>query len=180
MDRTFTMSGGACEFAELVKNDDIESSPAERFLSGVACKAHGGKWYGGHDISGHVFLLVLGSMFLFEEVLFAVSRASRSREERAVVLRNGQVKNADAELAVVERADLEDTAASENPWDMGVKLALCVGALSLWMLLMTAAYFHTWFEKLTGLIVANIGIFVIYGLPRFIPHWRAVIGMPGI
>ena len=148
IDRGFTLTGGACEFVELVKNDDIESTSAQRFMSGVACKAHGGKWFGGHDISGHVFLLVLGSAFLFEEVLFAVSRASRAKEERTVLTSSGEVKAADAEVVAAARPELDETE-TENPWDWGVKVALIVGALSLWMLLMTAAYFHTWFEKVS-------------------------------
>jgi hypothetical protein len=64
------------------------------------------------------------------------------------------------------------------------------------MLLITAAYFHTWFEKVcqyailvtivanlfkfTGLIVALSGIFVVYFLPRVVPVLRDYIGMPGI
>lgn len=139
------MTGGACEFVDMIKTDRIDSTPTERFVSGVACKAHGGKWYGGHDISGHVFLLVLGSFFLFEEVLFAVSKASRAKEERVVLMSNGELKTADASLPVIDRVDLD--AELESPWDAGVKVALCIGALSIWMLLMTAAYFHTWFEK---------------------------------
>lgn len=145
IDRGFTMTGGACEFVEMVKKDKGLTTPGQRFVSGMACKAHGGKWYGGHDISGHVFLLVLGSFFLFEEVLFAISKASRAKEERVVLMGNGEMKPADAALPVIDRVDLD--AELESPWDAGVKVALCVGALSIWMLLMTAAYFHTWFEK---------------------------------
>ena len=147
VDRGFTMTGGACDFVNLVETDQAESNAAQRFVSGVACKAHGGKWYGGHDISGHVFLLVLGSFFLFEEVLFAICKASRSREERVVLTSKGECVAADKEEVVVERSDLVADVEGANPWDAGVKLALCVGALSIWMLLMTAAYFHTWFEK---------------------------------
>lgn len=149
------MTGGACEFVDMVKTDRIESTPTERFVSGVACKAHGGKWYGGHDISGHVFLLVLGSFFLFEEVLFAVSKASRAKEERVVLMSNGELKTADASLPVIDRVDLD--AELESPWDAGVKVALCIGALSIWMLLMTAAYFHTWFEKVCSASYTPLG-----------------------
>jgi len=45
---------------------------------------------------------------------------------------------------------------------------------------MTAAYFHTWFEKFTGLIVALSGIFVVYFLPRILPTVRSITGMPGV
>lgn len=195
IDRGFTLSGGACQLVEMIEKGEAEADPAQRFISGIACKAHGGKWSGGHDISGHVFLLVLGSMFLLEEVLHAILRAARAKEERIVILANGEVKGADSE-AEIERADRQDVNAT-SPWDLGVKIALGVSALSLWMLLMTAAYFHTWFEKvcnyqtfprglllitlqLTGLLVAFAGVFVVYFLPRFVPSLRAVIGMPGV
>ena len=49
-----------------------------------------------------------------------------------------------------------------------------------WMLLMTAAYFHTWFEKFTGLLVALGALWVVYFLPRGLPAMRAAVGMPGV
>jgi len=145
IDRGFMMTGGACEVVEMMDVGKAEANPAKIFLSGIACKANGGKWSGGHDISGHVFLLVLGSMFLFEEVLFVVLRASRAKEERVVMTPSGEVKNADTE-AEIDRVDIQDDN-TKSPWDLGVKVALGVGALSIWMLLMTATYFHTWLEK---------------------------------
>ena len=165
------MTGGACEFVDMVKTDRIDSTPTERFVSGVACKAHGGKWYGGHDISGHVFLLVLGSFFLFEEVLFAVSKASKAKEERVVLMSTGELKTADASLPVIDRVDLD--AELDSPWDAGVKVALCIGALSIWMLLMTAAYFHTWFEKVC------FPPFPSYGARQMLTSYLSVHGSPG-
>ncbi|KAK0510253.1 hypothetical protein JMJ35_007647 [Cladonia borealis] len=55
-----------------------------------------------------------------------------------------------------------------------------VMGMSWWMLLMTATFFHTWFEKLTGLLVAMAGIFVVYFLPRALPAMRDIVGMPGV
>ncbi|PHH68728.1 hypothetical protein CDD83_5998 [Cordyceps sp. RAO-2017] len=42
------------------------------------------------------------------------------------------------------------------------------------MLLMTAIYFHTWFEKFTGLVTALLGWYAIYIVPRFVPPLRAL------
>jgi hypothetical protein len=53
---------------------------------------------------------------------------------------DGAVKSAEVEA---ERAASE----SSGQWTLGAKIVLGVAALSLYMLLMTAAYFHTWFEK---------------------------------
>ena len=63
---------------------------------------------------------------------------------------------------------------------LGVRVGLGVAALSWWMLLMTAAYFHTWIEKFTGLVVAWMALYAVYLLPRASARLRAVLGMPGV
>lgn len=167
------LTGGQCELVEMAEAGKVDMDDTRQFLTGVACKAVGGKWKGGHDISGHVFLLVLGSMFLFEEVLHVVLELARTKQERTVYMMDGAVKSAEVEA---ER----DASDGSGQWTLGSKVVLGVGGLSLYMLLMTAAYFHTWFEKFTGLLVALSGIFVVYFLPRIVPAFRNIIGMPGI
>lgn len=194
IDRGFTLTGGQCELVKEAEEGNLVMDETRQFVTGMACKAVGGKWKGGHDISGHVFLLVLGSMFLLEEVLHVVLRSARTKEERTILMNDGAVKSAEVEAQIPSG----DTLGSSGQWDLGVKVVLGVAGLSLWMLLMTAAYFHTWFEKvltlflpsrmtitnsneqLTGLLVAFSGIFVVYFLPRAVPAWRSVIGLPGI
>lgn len=113
-------------------------SDKREFFTAAACKLAGGKWKGGHDISGHVFLLVLGSAFLWMEILPVVA----GRETRMVKRKEGDVITADRE-AEGER-EREDKDARR-----GLSVPLVVAGLSWWMLLMTAAYFHTWFEKVS-------------------------------
>jgi len=173
IDRGFRLTGGACELVREAEEGKVEMDDTRQFVTGVACKAVGGKWKGGHDISGHVFLLVLGSMFLFEEVLHVILRTARVKEERTVVMGDGAVKSAEVEAQLTEAEDAGE-------WNLGVKVVLGVAGLSWWMLLMTAAYFHTWFEKFTGLLVAFSGIFVVYFLPRIVPPFRSIVGMPGV
>jgi len=172
IDRGFTLTGGQCDLVEMAEAGRVDMDDTRQFVTGVACKAVGGTWKGGHDISGHVFLLVLGSMFLFEEVLHVVYRSAKNKQERTVYMMDGAVKSAEIEA----RREVD----GNGQWTLGSKVVLGVGGLSLYMLLMTAAYFHTWFEKFTGLLVALSGIFVVYFLPRVIPTLRGVIGMPGI
>jgi len=171
IDRGFLLTGGQCELVEQADAGHVEMGNTRQFFTSVACKAVGGKWKGGHDISGHVFLLVLGSMFLFEEVLHVALRSTKTKEDRTVFMSDGGVTSADVEA----RPDGQG-----GKWTLGAKVALGVAGLSLYMLLMTAAYFHTWFEKFTGLMVAFSGIFVVYFLPRLVPALRSVIGMPGV
>jgi len=52
-------------------------------------------------------------------------------------------------------------------------------ALSWWMLFMTAIWFHTWLEKLSGLLLSVTAIYLTYFLPRILPSWADIIGIPG-
>lgn len=112
---------------------------AREVLTHAACKAIGGRWSGGHDISGHVFLLILGSAMLWLEILPAVLRMEGLREARRVVLDDGLVRSASFAKEEPERVKR-----GEGELGVGVQVALGVAGLSWWMLLMTAAYFHTW------------------------------------
>ncbi|KAH8841206.1 hypothetical protein MCOR27_004567 [Pyricularia oryzae] len=188
IDRGFRYTGGKCEAAQAaVAEDGVAGSAAKDVFSAAACRAAGGRWSGGHDISGHVFLLVLGSFFLVQEVGWVVIRwrargwELRGKDTRTVVMADGAVKSAD-----VEAEDLWEKSllGAQEGWldvlGLGGKVALAVVGLSLWMLLMTAIFFHTWFEKLTGLLVAFTGLYGVYFVPRLIPGLRALVGMPGI
>jgi len=176
IDRGFRLTGGQCELVREAQAGQIEMDETRQLVTGIACKTVGGEWKGGHDISGHVFLLVLGSFFLFEEVLHVFTRSATLKEERMVYMLNGDVKSADVEILPMDGNGSKDY----EKWDLGVKSVIGVLGLSLWMLLMTAIYFHTWFEKFTGLIVALTGIFVVYFIPRFVPALRGWIGLPGV
>jgi len=184
MDRAFVLTGGACESLrdkQMGVGEALDSEDRMEVLTGIACKAAGGTWKGGHDISGHVFMLVLGSMFLFLEVLHVVLKAMKWEEERLVVVGDGALKSANAEASPTGKNTADNDSVKDNGvWNIWAKIALGVAGLSVWMLLMTAAYFHTWFEKFNGLIVAFIGIFTVYFLPRAIPTLRTITGMPGI
>jgi len=89
---------------------------------------------------------------------------------------DGAVKGAGVEADVdgVQVANVVDALG------LGGRVVLGVVVLSLWMVLMTAIYFHTWFEKLTGLLVALFALYTTYILPRWIPAWRNIVGLPGI
>ncbi|KAL5612693.1 hypothetical protein BROUX41_004218 [Berkeleyomyces rouxiae] len=183
IDRSFRWSGGMCYPVEafgptgvLVASVEIAADKAQHapaaaadaaqnmlVFTATACKRVGGRWYGGHDISGHVFLLVLGAGLLLQEVGWVMW----PRGGRALVGAGGAVG---------------EVRARSPSASVGVtgKFALGVVALQLWMLLMTAIYFHTWFEKLTGLLTATIALYVVYVVPRFVPFMRAILGVPGL
>ena len=133
IDRGFRVTGGACELAA-----KYEGQGGKRELvTSQACKQVGGVWKGGHDISGHVFILVLGSAFLAMELLPVLVKRSGLRDERTVVRKSGELAGPEGEVS--EEEGTEGKAGTLAPF--------VVIGLSWWMLLMTAAYFHTWFEK---------------------------------
>jgi len=176
VDRSFLWTGGQCQLVRTEEGRDSMSDTRE-FVTGAACKLAGGSWKGGHDISGHVFLLVLGSAFLWFEILPVVMRHAGLREQRLILHEDGNVRSAQAEVQIAkEKEDKDETEAEAT----GVSVPVIVAGLSWWMLLMTAAYFHTWFEKFTGLVVAFAGLFIVYFLPRAVPAMRSVVGMPGV
>ncbi|KAI0480491.1 inositol phospholipid synthesis and fat-storage-inducing TM-domain-containing protein [Xylariaceae sp. FL0804] len=186
IDRGFRYTGGRCAVAveALSAEEGLTADTVGDALTAAACRASGGRWSGGHDISGHVFLLVLGSAFLLQEVGWVALRA-RAREERSVVMPDGAVKGAGVEAAPAVTTTTTTTVTMEAAIDerdigLGGKFAAGVVVMCWWMLLMTAIYFHTWFEKFTGLMTASLVMYPIYILPRWLPALRAIIGLPGI
>jgi len=171
IDRGFRFTGGQCELLRQPGAREDMSNTRE-YITAATCKAVGGTWKGGHDISGHVFLLILGSSLLWLEFLPALTRVEGLRDGRLITLPDGKV----ATVAVEKELVKEEGEATAR----GVKFALGVAGLMWWMLLMTAAYFHTWFEKFTGLLVAFAGLWTVYFLPRGAPQLRAWLGMPGV
>ncbi|KAL9126670.1 MAG: hypothetical protein Q9217_004314 [Psora testacea] len=173
IDRGFRITGGACELAS-----HYEGSGGKReFVTSQACKIAGGTWKGGHDISGHVFILVLGSAFLAMEVLPMFLGKRGMRDERVVKRRDGGFERMEIEMSDGGDEIGEGGGILSR---IGVWMPIVVAGLSWWMLLMTAAYFHTWFEKLTGLLVAFFALFVVFFMPRAIIAMRDIVGMPGV
>ncbi|KAF1994694.1 hypothetical protein P154DRAFT_526867 [Amniculicola lignicola CBS 123094] len=176
IDRGFRFTGGQCELL-LDEGTKAGMSETREYITAATCKAVGGSWKGGHDISGHVFLLILASALLWFETLPSLTRAEGLRDGRRIMLDDGKVASVSVEKSREHEKKITD---EEENVRSGVKVALVVLGLMWWMLLMTAAYFHTWFEKLTGLGVAFAGLWAVYFLPRGVPALRAVLGMPGV
>ena len=62
----------------------MDMSAGSFVVTSAACRVAGGKWLGGHDLSGHVFLLAHASAFLWAE-LEPVVRGGWSGVENVVV-----------------------------------------------------------------------------------------------
>ena len=157
------------------EGNSMGTSPVEFYNSGLAgigreveiltaseCKAAGGRWLGGHDVSGHVFLLCLSSAVLAFEVLPVLNMKSFQNTPSSTLAEASEISDGTA------------GATASPATRLATRFALAVAGLSWWMLLMTAIFFHTWFEKLTGLVIALVAIWSLYVLPRAVR--KSVIG----
>ncbi|ODV71229.1 Scs3p CYBJADRAFT_169627 [Cyberlindnera jadinii NRRL Y-1542] len=149
MDRIFLMTGGGCNYESF--EIDIEQDVV---IGSLMCRKMKGTWIGGHDPSGHVFLLVLSSLIMWFELLERGTLLTdltkfRDAVQRSSVAPYGQITSC---LRALTHSTM-----------------LLLGLLWLWwfMLLMTSTYYHYFSEKITGLIAAYIGLLIYIG-PRFI------------
>jgi len=70
MDRMFVLTGGLCEVATNPDfTDRSRLTTPELLVTSAACKLEKGNWRGGHDLSGHVFMLTHASLFLWSEIM---------------------------------------------------------------------------------------------------------------
>ena len=186
IDRSFRWTGGVCETvinqeaSYIGEGHSMGTSPMElhdRSLAGLSreaeiltaaeCKAAGGRWRGGHDVSGHVFLLCLSSAVLAFEVL-PVLYTKRFKYTPSPTVAFSASEASEASKGTVN--------ANSSPASrLATRFALAVAGLSWWMLLMTSVFFHTWLEKSTGLVTALVAIWSLYVLPRAVR--RMFIGM---
>ncbi|EEB06141.1 phosphoinositide biosynthesis protein [Schizosaccharomyces japonicus yFS275] len=67
-DRAFAWTGGSCKGYDITV---LSISPRTSAL----CRSANGLWHGGHDLSGHVFLLTHASLFLISEFWSTLSKA---------------------------------------------------------------------------------------------------------
>lgn len=135
IDRTFTLTGGKCENLNPAGASAGALEELKLVVTATACKAAGGTWRGGHDVSGHVFMLVLASAFLAFEALGASSPGSSATADVKEKQDNGETST--------ERAETKDCPV--RIW--ALRFVWAVTLLSWWMLFMTAIWFHTWWEK---------------------------------
>ncbi|PKX94686.1 putative inositol phospholipid biosynthesis protein Scs3 [Aspergillus novofumigatus IBT 16806] len=180
----FVITGGKCErvVAETSGNPAVAVAQAgsvsaglEKMFTAAACKAAGGSWTGGHDVSGHVFMLVLATSMLVFEAVGAMRAVSAGAEGDKKV--DGEVDGqSEGEKVQVQSED------EQGNWmrTWSLRLVGAVVGLGWWMLFMTSIWFHTWLEKWSGLLIALGTVYVVYVLPLNVPAWRDIVGIPGV
>lgn len=210
IDRVFTLTGGACQLAhaEAQTPDPSRLEKLAGVASYAACRGMSGRWAGGMDISGHVFLLVLGSGMLALEILPIILPWVRGLTDYRVVRTAGGGTTTLAGLQHASEPDIwhfPSAPPAQPPRtpggsksriqaadaravgytglklkSYGVGVALAVVGLSWWMLLMTAAFFHTWVEKSGACVLAGVVLWGVYVAPRGVFGVREVVGLPGL
>ncbi|RDW93495.1 putative inositol phospholipid biosynthesis protein Scs3 [Aspergillus mulundensis] len=179
IDRSFVITGGKCgdAVAELRAAEVEKGVVGARvddfgtYLTATACKAAGGQWSGGHDVSGHVFMLVLVTAVLGFE---AVGVMMQGEGESATT---ATASETDADEKAKTWVEVE-SGNEVRTW--ALRFVAGIIGLGWWMLLMTAIWFHTWLEKANGLLISLGAIYLIYFLPRRMSQWRNIVGIPGV
>ncbi|KAL5337604.1 inositol phospholipid synthesis and fat-storage-inducing TM-domain-containing protein [Aspergillus crustosus] len=178
VDRSFVLTGGKCEAvlrglseSQSVQEKGVVGAAVSGeeslgvYFTAAACKAAGGAWRGGHDVSGHVFMLVLVTAVLAFEALGVIAPETEGVDG----------KKTEGDFSVDKGSESEGEV---RTWALRF-VGLVVG-LGYWMLLMTAIWFHTWLEKANGLVLSLAAVYTIYILPRRVIPWRDIVGIPGL
>ncbi|ABN68198.2 predicted protein [Scheffersomyces stipitis CBS 6054] len=172
MDKVFVYTGGSCviekethpgqsRFLHLFEaaGEEVGNKLSSTSITSYHCRRIKGSWEGGHDPSGHVFLLIHSSLYLFLEVSpywvsYSHFKASLSKLRKEVV----------KPVSLGEKFSSFIKYSVANPPIVVAKL------ITLWwfMLLMTNIYFHSLGEKLVGLVFGYIGVVGIYYVPRIV------------
>ena len=117
-------------------------------------------------------MLVLSSAFLFYELYISDTHSSHPSvsPEAAAKLAH--------DLTEEERKSMggweTETNARIRVWSR--RFVWVVVALDVWMIMMTAIWFHTWLEKVSGLVLAAGCVWGVYFLPDIVPAWKNVVG----
>ncbi|KAG2217528.1 hypothetical protein INT45_009953 [Circinella minor] len=69
VDRMFVATGGSCHFENTSSPLIAAAINKNMILQQATCRSSGGRWHGGHDVSGHCVLLIHASLFLLEELM---------------------------------------------------------------------------------------------------------------
>lgn len=85
-DRTMIWTGGVCALAKKGTETNADIGTATQrlaIMTNKACREARGHWEGGHDLSGHVFILTHSSLFLWYEILPLLLKQSSMLNQNA-------------------------------------------------------------------------------------------------
>lgn len=126
----------------LVPVNHLECYPQPLNSADISAPLKAAKWVGGHDVSGHTFLLMLSAYVIFVTLKPCYSH----------LIKVNSVKD--------EKAPLQSGLSILHKVAVYFSIALLL--LWIWMLLVTCVYFHTPYEKFTGLCEWSLSTFHIF------------------
>ncbi|KAL6451717.1 fit1 Acyl-coenzyme A diphosphatase fit1 [Candida maltosa Xu316] len=160
MDKIFVWTGGKCKI-DITNHDvnhvhssfihSLENIWESTGITSYYCRKMKGNWIGGHDPSGHVFLMIHSSLYLFFETSSSFPSLTVLKQNFNHFKRTTTLKE---KLNVV--------------WNTPQVLVGLLLALWWFMLLMTNIYFHSILEKFAGLLFGYIGVLIMYVLPDWL------------
>ncbi|KAL7746233.1 hypothetical protein RI367_004054 [Sorochytrium milnesiophthora] len=133
IDSLFLRSGGGCQ---------VDGERLDGIINAAACSVRRGQWTGGHDVSGHVFLLLLSMTLLLQTSWRSAAFARKNRH-----------------LLSTKDHGFYRTAYAASRTAVYSLMALWMLGLSV-----TSLYYHHFFEKLNAVIIVNAFYFLVYHL----------------
>ncbi|ODV86192.1 hypothetical protein CANARDRAFT_197102 [[Candida] arabinofermentans NRRL YB-2248] len=160
MDKIFILTGGSCynipetikgirDYGKPITNTVVGNLYSSNDVSSFTCRRLKGKWYGGHDPSGHIYLLSLSSMFLLIECFEFYNLND-------LIMQLQNFKSTILNLYNTKKFEYLKQLLLEYPL---IWVGLLIG-LWFWMLLMTSIYFHSLIEKLFGLMFGYLSAYI--------------------
>lgn len=117
-------------------------------------------------------MLVLSSAFLLYELYISDTHSTHPHVSPAAAAKLAHDLTDDEKKAMGGWES--ESAAQIRVWSR--RLLWGVVGLDFWMIMMTAIWFHTWLEKLSGLMLAGATVWAVYFLGEFAEGWRPIVG----
>lgn len=134
----------------------------------VQCREYGGYWSGGHDPSGHIFLLTLMIMLLLGELPRMINIAWSKGYPHAP---SDQVANTQEVekgkqttwlATIIKCCQLMLQLIKLIVWEQPILIMIWLLVIWSWSLLVTTTSFHTFGEQLSGLLSAYVVAGLVY------------------
>ncbi|AMD19816.1 HCL335Cp [Eremothecium sinecaudum] len=169
-------------------NKFIQESLSTKYdmRSSSMCSRFGGQWVGGHDPSGHVFLITLMSIFLLEECYTLRNRVSSRFQKSCATYRRPFFNYIKELFSFAAIRNVNSGSQNESNWltlflyllieflktlmkivmltvkfvlwENPIILILALLCTWLWSIFVTSIVFHSFLEQCTGLVSAYVVI----------------------
>ncbi|CAL9732880.1 acyl-coenzyme A diphosphatase Scs3p [Monosporozyma unispora] len=138
----------------------------------VQCRQYGGYWTGGHDPSGHIFLLTLMIMLLLGELPRMINIAwskyhyNPKGKENSAMKPSGKDTKGNEDITwsntILKCLRLIPLITKFIFWDQAILIMIWLLIIWSWSLVVTTTSFHTIAEQLSGLFFAYVVAGIVY------------------